>query len=95
MTTAVSVVEATDTMSQEDTIGIESSSTGNNKNLLENMIVVNPLLNEFVDCIENLPSRLQLLVSELRNVDAQVNRKYFIVIWDWLFGDYISYELLD
>lgn len=39
-------------------------------------IVVNPLLNEFVDCIENLPSRLQLLLSELRNIDAQVNIRH-------------------
>lgn len=42
----------------------------------EQTIPINPLLSEFIDCIENLPGRLQLLLSELRNVDAQVNCKY-------------------
>ena len=36
-------------------------------------ITVNPFLNDFFDCIENLPSKLQILFSELRSVDAQVN----------------------
>jgi hypothetical protein len=35
-------------------------------------IRTNLFLSEFFDCIENLPNRLQLLLTELRNVDAQV-----------------------
>ena len=33
---------------------------------------VNPFLGDYIDCIENLPNRIQLLLSELRNVDIQV-----------------------
>lgn len=36
-------------------------------------IKLNPFLNDFFDCIENLPGKLQILISELRSVDAQVN----------------------
>ena len=35
-------------------------------------LTVNPFLGDYVDCIENLPNRIQLLLSELRNVDIQV-----------------------
>ncbi len=42
--------------------------------LLEN-ILSNPFINHFVDCIENLPNNLQYLLSELRNIDLQVNGK--------------------
>ncbi len=44
-----------------------------------NRILLNPLLSEFIDCIENLPGRLQLLLSELRNVDAEVYRKLLLI----------------
>lgn len=42
------------------------------------VIANNPFLNDFFDCIENLPSKLQILLSELRNVDSQVNGKFRI-----------------
>ena len=38
---------------------------------LENLLN-NPFVNHFVDCIENLPNRIQLLLSELKSVDVQV-----------------------
>lgn len=41
------------------------------------LIKINPFLNDFLDCIENLPNRLQIIISELRRVDVQVNGKYF------------------
>jgi hypothetical protein len=44
---------------------------------------VNPFLGDYIDCIENLPNRIQLLLSELRNVDIQVRgecRVYFSVL---------------
>ncbi len=52
------------------------SSNSEPQNQLEStnkLITVNPFLNDFFDCIENLPSKLQILISELRSVDAQVN----------------------
>lgn len=39
---------------------------------LENLLN-NPFVNHFVDCIENLPNNLQYLISELRDIDSQVN----------------------
>ena len=39
---------------------------------LENLLN-NPFVNHFVDCIENLPNNLQFVLSELRNIDSQVN----------------------
>ncbi|RNA40342.1 Inhibitor of growth 1 [Brachionus plicatilis] len=36
----------------------------------------NPFFDDFVDCIENLPSRLQLLLSEVRNVDVLVKARH-------------------
>ena len=41
---------------------------------LENLLN-NPFVNHFVDCIENLPNNLQFLLSELRDIDSQVNGK--------------------
>lgn len=74
MTTAVSVkVERAcdDEPSSDDLLPTAVSSVAAD----EPVILVNPLLNEFVDCIGTLPSRLQLLLSELRGIDAQVNCK--------------------
>jgi hypothetical protein len=91
MTAPVSVAEAIDTLntniSVESPATATTSGVQNPKEMStsravpsqrvdETTIIVNPLLNEFVDCIENLPSRLQLLLSELRNIDAQVNSKW-------------------
>ena len=39
-------------------------------------IKINPFFDDFVDCIENLPSRLQLLLTELRNVDVLVKARH-------------------
>ena len=36
----------------------------------------NPFFDDFVDCIENLPSRLQLLLTELRNIDVLVKARH-------------------
>lgn len=92
MTAAVSVAGANDTLNNKAKVAVDSkemlsevsdldsakttSNSNSSKDLLETTIIVNPLLNEFVDCIENLPNRLQLLLSELRNVDAQVNLQH-------------------
>lgn len=40
------------------------------------LIRINPFFDDFVDCIENLPSRLQLLLTELRNVDVLVKARH-------------------
>lgn len=40
------------------------------------LIKTNPFFDDFVDCIENLPSRLQLLLTELRNVDLLVKERH-------------------
>lgn len=58
----------------EQTSGAKSSSS--EQQLQSNTtkrITSNPFLNDFFDCIANLPSKLQILISELRSVDAQVN----------------------
>lgn len=50
-----------------------SSSTSLSSSANEDFpIRTNMFLNEFFDCIENLPNKLQLLLTELRNVDALV-----------------------
>ena len=58
----------------EQTSGAKSSNS--EQQLQSNTtkrITSNPFLNDFFDCIANLPSKLQILISELRSVDAQVN----------------------
>ena len=47
-----------------------------NENGDELVLTMNPFLNDFIDCIENLPNRLQLLLSELRSVDVLSNGKH-------------------
>ena len=47
-------------------------ATGGDDDLV---LTMNPFLNDFIDCIENLPNRLQLLLSELRSVDVLSNGK--------------------
>jgi hypothetical protein len=42
---------------------------------LDAHVPTNPFLNDFVDCIENLPNRLQILLTELRSLDVQVKGK--------------------
>lgn len=39
-------------------------------------IKTNPFFDDFVDCIENLPNRIQLLISELRNIDVLVKARH-------------------
>lgn len=71
--------ESSGTQNQKEMSNNASRSSMSSQNTTEEAattIVINPLLNEFVDCIENLPSRLQLLLSELRNIDAQVNIRH-------------------
>ena len=55
-----------------------SSSPSTTTTYDRSVIANNPFLNDFFDCIENLPSKLQILLSELRNVDSQVDGKYRI-----------------
>ena len=43
---------------------------------LDAAIPTNPYLSDYVDCIENLPNKLQLVLSELRSVDAQVKGNF-------------------
>lgn len=72
MTAAVSVLGAKVEACNDDSPAAAPIQTN------EHVVTVNPLLNEFVDCIDTLPSRLQLLLTEIRNIDAQVNCKpYF------------------
>ena len=69
------------TSSGDESTSTSIITTSGQANMLETTtIIINPLLNEFIDCIANLPNKLQLLFSELRSVDAQVNRKRFIVL---------------
>ncbi len=64
---------------------IFEKNQSNSANLFQSTVLINPWINEFIDCIENLPSRLQLLLSELRNIDAQVNciNTIFIYLFIW------------
>jgi hypothetical protein len=48
---------------------------------LDATIKTNPYLNDFIDCIQNLPNKLQLLLSELRNIDCQVKCKLFALFF--------------
>jgi hypothetical protein len=48
---------------------------------LDATIKTNPYLNDFIDCIQNLPNKLQLLLSELRNIDCQVKCKFFFRVY--------------
>ena len=46
---------------------------------INTLITVNPYLNDYIDCIENLPNRIQLLLTELRSVDVQVKGIYIYI----------------
>ncbi len=72
--TASKTTKAKDMSNESKHSTKENTLTGSNDSNA-NRIPLNPLLSEFIDCIENLPGRLQLLLSELRNVDAEVNCK--------------------
>jgi hypothetical protein len=53
--------------------GAGSNASSLYKNIAhDTLIKTSPFLNDFIDCIENLPNKLQLLLSELRSVDVQV-----------------------
>lgn len=49
----------------------------------ELVLTMNPFLNDFIDCIENLPNRLQLLLSELRSVDVLSNGECWLAARQW------------
>lgn len=51
-----------------------SSSNSFNANFIQmdTLIKTNPFLDDFIDCIQNLPNKLQILLTELRNVDNSV-----------------------
>jgi hypothetical protein len=57
-----------------------AASVSNKDHQVSSILSTNPFIDNFIDCIENIPNKLQLLFTELRAVDAQVNCKlnYFI-----------------
>ena len=57
----------------------EETDEASKMTILESPISLNPFINDFVDCIENLPNRLQLVLTELRNIDAQVNGTLILI----------------
>ena len=61
----------------QNSSGKTSNATLTNKSSkhlasVDTLIHVNPYLNDYIDCIENLPNKIQLLLTELRSVDVQV-----------------------
>ncbi|CAF0702821.1 unnamed protein product [Brachionus calyciflorus] len=65
-------------MSQNASTSSTKRSTNTTEQTLSDttLIKLNPFFEDFVDCIENLPSRLQLLLTELRNVDVLVKARH-------------------
>lgn len=58
----------------------ETANLANRKTVASNRdenitIVTNSFFNEFADCMQNLPNRLQVLFTELSTVDEQVKSK--------------------
>ncbi len=53
-----------------------SMTTFHVKNIKEDTLIkTSPFLTDFIDCIENLPNRLQLILSEIRNIDILIKSK--------------------
>ena len=55
------------------TVVANSSGTVGELKTDEPSIAANPFINDLVDCIENLPNRLQLILTEIRDIDVQVS----------------------
>lgn len=55
---------------------INNNNKANRNVPLDTVLHTNPYLSDYIDCIENLPNKLQILLSQLRSVDVQVKTRH-------------------
>ena len=60
-------------------------TTSNNTENEEDFITINPFINDFIDCMEFLPNKLQKIATQIRNVDSLVTGWLFALCYLFYF----------